>query len=54
MGTGPSKVLACAGELSGDSLLRWNTLMESTGCREVMALELARPLERQENILVLA
>ena len=49
-----SKVLDCTAELEGHALERWNALVQRTGGDEVMALELARPLRREDNVLVLA
>lgn len=48
------KATTCARELRGDALGRWQALLERTGGEEVMALELARPLRRADNVLVLA
>lgn len=48
------KAAACARELSGDALDRWRALLARTGGEQVMALELARSMRRQDNVLVLA
>ncbi len=48
------RAAACARELRGDALERWKALLERTGGERVMALELARPLLRADNVLVLA
>lgn len=46
------RAAACARELQGDALQRWQALLARTGGNEVMALKLARPLQRQNNVLV--
>jgi glutathione S-transferase len=47
------RAVVSASELSGEALERWNALLERTGGQQVMALELARPLRRENNVLVL-
>jgi len=48
------KATACVRELQGDAQARWQELLGRTGGGQVMALELARPLRRADNVLVLA
>jgi hypothetical protein len=47
------RAAVCARELDGDALQRWNALLARTGGERVMALELARPMRREDNVLVL-
>ncbi|NJD32450.1 MAG: glutathione S-transferase family protein [Gammaproteobacteria bacterium] len=48
------KAAALGRALSGTSAGRWADLLHRTGGEQVMALALARPLERRKNVLVLA
>lgn len=48
------RAAACAREMPGDALERWQALLQRTGGEQVMALELARPMRRDNNVLVLA
>ena len=48
-----NRAATCARELQGNALERWTGLLARTGGEQVMALELARPLHRQNNVLVL-
>lgn len=43
---------AAARELNGDDRERWHALLARTGGEQVMALELARPMLRENNVLV--
>jgi hypothetical protein len=48
------RAAACARDLEGDSLERWHCLLDRTGGERMMALELARPMRRENNVLLLA
>lgn len=45
---------ACGRELRGEARERWQSLLQRTGGEQTMALELARPMQRENNVLVLA
>jgi glutathione S-transferase len=48
------KSAQAARNFEGSALDRWQSLLERTGGREVMAIELARPMKREDYLLVLA
>ncbi len=47
------KAAAYARALSGEPRKRFDTLVQRTGGEQVMAIELARPMKRQDYVLVL-
>jgi glutathione S-transferase len=48
------KAAALARCLDGAALERWRALLERTGGAQIMAIELARPMKREDYLLVLA
>jgi hypothetical protein len=48
------KAAALGRSLSGASRERWTSLLDRTGGAQVMSIELARPIERRQNVLALA
>ena len=48
------KAVSRARALQGDAADRWRALLARTGGEQVMALQLARPMRREDNVLVLA
>lgn len=48
------KSAAIARTFAGDALARWDALLARTGGSEVMAIRLARPMKRENYLLVLA
>jgi hypothetical protein len=47
------RAAASARDLNDEALQRWAALLARTGGAQVMALQLARPLRREDNVLVL-
>ncbi|MFO1394086.1 MAG: glutathione S-transferase family protein [Steroidobacteraceae bacterium] len=48
------RATALARGFDGTTRARWDALLERTGGREVMSIELARPMKREDYVLVLA